>query len=189
MQRQTGFTLVEILFVLVIIAAVMAYALPSYKRTQARAAYDAATGVLVDLGSALQNIKQDLMMQGYSFTQYPLPASSYQLQITGTETANGTDTKEKTLKEFVAISNAATRDTRFAGSLFSFGYMEPFVTEGYKYYAIRGTSATACSNKCRDTGTVACMCKDSLDNSDCYYGAVFLSTGKVKKLEGNNCRS
>ncbi len=185
--KKTGFTLVEVLFVLVIVAAVMAFAVPSYKRTKDRAAYDAATGILVDLGNAVQAMKRDLTMQGYSFSTYPFPASGYHKEVTGDESVS--DVESQTLKSFLSVSTAATRDTRFVGSLFTFGYMEPFTAKGYNYYVIRSTSATVCNTKCRVSGVVACMCKSTLNNSDCYYGAAFLNTGDVKRLEGSSCRS
>ena len=190
MYRRQGFTLVEVLFVLVIIAAIMAYAVPSYRRTKDRAAYEAATGILVDVGSAIQAMKKDLTMQGFNFSLYPLPATAANYkEIVGNETVSDSDVNGKILKEILTTSTAATRDARFVGGLFKFGYLEPFTPKGYHYYAIRGTTATACNNKCRTTGTVACMCKTSLDNSDCYYGAVFLNTGKIQPIEGSSCRS
>ena len=189
MRCQKGFTLVEILFVLIIIAVVMAYAVPSYKRTKDRAAYDAATGILVDLGNAVQAMKRDLTMQGYSFTTYPFPASDYHKVVNGDETLDSSTVENSTLKNFLSISNATTRDTRFVGSLFAFGYMEPFTSNNYNYYVIRSTSANVCNTKCRVSGVVACMCKSSLNNLDCYYGAAFLNTGGVKRLEGNSCGS
>lgn len=190
MHRQKGFTLVEILFVLVIIAGVMAYAVPAYKRTQARAAYDAATGTLVDIGTAIQAMKRDLTMQNYSFTIYPFPANnSAYYQLAGNETV-GDDLSGTTLKQFLSVSTAATRDARFVGSLFKFGYLEPFSNPDYEYYAIRGTSTTVCNSKCRTSGTVACMCKKSgYSATDCYYGAMFLNTGNVQRIDGDNCGS
>ena len=191
MYRRQGFTLVEVLFVLVIIATVMAYAVPSYRRTKDRAAYDAATGILVDVESAIRAMKRDLTMQNYA-SNFP---DSGTKQITGTE---GTvSLNNQTLKTYVgAQSTNAGRDTAFVKGLYTFGYLEPFTPKGYNYYAIRGNNATICNNKCRPLSTetsgesvVACMCKSSLVNTDCYYGAVFLNTGKIRPITGSSCRS
>ena len=62
--RKKGFTLLEILTVLVIVASVMAFGLPAYRRAQEKVAYQAATGLLRDVGASWQLLMQDAAEAG-----------------------------------------------------------------------------------------------------------------------------
>lgn len=56
-MRKRGFTLLEVLIVVVIAVMVSAFAVPSFKRSQARNKNLAATGVLMDLGNAVRQMR------------------------------------------------------------------------------------------------------------------------------------
>lgn len=185
--KKTGFTLVEVLFVLVIVAAVMAFAVPSYKRTKDRAAYDAATGILVDLGNAVQAMKRDLMMQNYP---YNFPTSANYQEFPGS-VSTIINPAEKTLRQYIeSRPSSSEKDNAFKHALYIFNYLEPVYPKNYKYYVVRNNvSANICNSKCTASNLIVCMCKPDYSASDCYYGAMFLSTGDVKRLEGSSCRS
>lgn len=55
MRHTGGFTLLEILIVVVIASSILAFALPAQKRAQNRNRYLAAQGVLMDVSAALQS--------------------------------------------------------------------------------------------------------------------------------------
>ena len=59
-----GFTLIEIMIVVVIAVTVAAFAVPAYKRSMERNKFMAAEGKLIELSSALRNVQQ--MYGGYS---------------------------------------------------------------------------------------------------------------------------
>ena len=53
-MQKKGFTLLEVLIVVVILASVVLFAAPAYKKMQARAQYNAALGTLIQLGEGLR---------------------------------------------------------------------------------------------------------------------------------------
>ena len=59
-----GFTLIEVMIVVVIAVTVAAFAVPAYKRSMERNKFMAAEGKLIELSSALRNVQQ--MFGGYS---------------------------------------------------------------------------------------------------------------------------
>ena len=59
MQKRNGFTLLEVLIVVVIAVSVAAFAVPAYKKTQEKNKYLAAQGVLLDLGTAVRALRAD----------------------------------------------------------------------------------------------------------------------------------
>lgn len=58
-QGRGGFTLLEVLIVVVISVMVTLFAVPMYKKSQDRNRYMAASGVLLDLGNAVRMLKTD----------------------------------------------------------------------------------------------------------------------------------
>ncbi len=63
-MRKKGFTLLEILTVLVIIVVVMSFGMPAYRHAQEKVAYQAATGLLRDVGASWQLLMQDAREAG-----------------------------------------------------------------------------------------------------------------------------
>ena len=59
-----GFTLIEVMIVVVIAVTVAAFAVPAYKKSMDRNKFMAAEGKLIELSSALRNVQQ--MYGGYS---------------------------------------------------------------------------------------------------------------------------
>ena len=59
MKQQKGFTLLEVLIVVVIAVSVAAFSVPAYKKMQDRNRYMAAQGVLIDVGSAIRSFQLD----------------------------------------------------------------------------------------------------------------------------------
>ncbi len=188
MRIKQGFTLVEILFVVIIAAGILAFAVPAYKKSQERAAYESATGILLDLGNAVQSFRMDL---GKDFPQ------SSDKQIAGSEKeANATNLAGKTLAEYIGAVTGDTLDTKAVQALFSYNYLQPFSNSTYQFYAIKGNSSTVCSSRCRKpTGgagstaeVVACMCTSETTSttSGCYYGAIYLSDGTLKRITADD---
>ena len=60
MQNAKGFTLLEIMIVVVIAVSVAAFAVPAYKKAQDRNRYLAAQGVLIDLGNGIKMLREAL---------------------------------------------------------------------------------------------------------------------------------
>ena len=88
-MQKRGFTLLEILIVVIILASVLAFAFPAYKRTQDRNLYTAATGVLIDLGNAVQNFQTDLATFGNPAT-FPTTCEKTQNEWQHPATVSGT---------------------------------------------------------------------------------------------------
>ena len=188
MCGKCGFTLVEILFVVIIAAGVVAFSVPAYKRAVERSTYSKATGTLLDIGNAIQALKRDLVLQNsMSGSGFPLEG---QYQITNF--ALLPNPGAKTIPEQLADTGSmADFDSKFAKALFQYLYLEPFSTaHGYTVYAINGNSSTVCSSRCRKPSTssseiVACLCKEGTTNV-CYFVAVFLEDGTVIRITKKN---
>ena len=189
-----GFTLVEILFVLIIMAGIVAYAVPSYRRAKERSRYEAAQGILVNIGNAIQFLKKDLALhENYTFS-FPTEAASHQMP-------NGTGDLQLgcllTPREYIQSgSSSGQRNNRFAEVLFGAKYLENFNIGGsaYNFYAINegaGTPAVCQKNCVRSAGAttrvVACMCLSSTNNTTgCFYGAKMYEDGKVERFTTSN---
>lgn len=76
-----GFTLIEVMIVVVIAVTVAAFAVPAYKRSMERNKFMAAEGKLIELSSALRNVQQ--MFGGYSCPNITTPEDMYLNQDEG----------------------------------------------------------------------------------------------------------
>lgn len=76
-----GFTLIEVMIVVVIAVTVAAFAVPAYKRSMERNKFMAAEGKLIELSSALRNVQQ--MFGGYSCPKVATPEDMYLNQDEG----------------------------------------------------------------------------------------------------------
>lgn len=83
-----GFTLIEVMIVVVIAVTVAAFAVPAYKRSMERNKFMAAEGKLIELSSALRNVQQ--MFGGYSCPDITTPEDMYLNQDEGVEAARKT---------------------------------------------------------------------------------------------------
>ena len=78
MRTQKGFTLLEVLIVVVIAVSVAAFAVPAYKKSQDRNRYMAAQGALIDLGNGVRALRADLAVDAPSKA---FPTSGYLLSL------------------------------------------------------------------------------------------------------------
>ena len=187
MLRRKGFTLVEILFVLIIAAGIVMFAVPAYKRSKVRARYEAATGILMSAGNAYNNLKQDFENNSHSCAfplhTYELPAQNESGMHAG---------MDETAEDFICgASSASERETRVMSVLYDKKYLDPFVNRSeYRYYVMQTGSmpTTICRGKCSG---VVCMCLPDDKASDpdyaCFYGASFSSDGRVRRIVSNSC--
>ncbi|MBQ3667526.1 MAG: type II secretion system protein [Elusimicrobiaceae bacterium] len=193
MLRRKGFTLVEILFVLVIVAGIVAYAIPAYKRSQERSRYEAAVGTLVSIGNAIESLRKDLSWkENYTFT-FPTGAGSFQMPVNGTVQLGCIDTPSY----FIRTAAAANQNRNFAATLFALNYLEPLASDGYNFYGINEEAGkpTVCGGNCpKPAGSkviapvIACMCQSStIGKSGCFYGARMYATGLIERFKTNSC--
>lgn len=179
MKLKQGFTLVEILFVVIIAAGILAFAVPAYKRAQERGLYEADTGVLMDIGNAIQGLR---MATGSAFPQ----DSSHAKEITSQAVSE--DNSSKTVEQYLQGLSGASFDNKAVKALFLYGYLQAFKTRSdYKFYAISADSTSVCDSRCRKPENaagevVACMCSTSGTENGCYFGAVYLSDGTVRRI-------
>ena len=194
-MQKRGFTLLEILIVVIILASVLAFAFPAYKRTQDRNLYTAATGVLLDLGNAVQNFQTDLATFGNTTS---FPSTCEKTQDDWQHPSAGTapvydDAHFVDLHDMQAVS--------FPYALFARNYIQPIpydyctlaystcgssdacVYKGYIFYLcpVNGSSSDACC----DVDTVACM-QLSPDvtraTGGLYKGARYLRDGTLEQI-------
>ena len=189
-MQKRGFTLLEILIVIVISVSVLAFALPAHKRAQDRNMYSAATGVLMDLGSAVQTLRADLVSQG-NFGSFPSSAQQvhrlYQISSTST-------TSNYYKGGHNALQNMSMTVALYA--LFARGYLQqiPFESctsnhlncsyKGYNFYICppAATNSNCCGNNAR---VVACMTTASgvtRAAGNLYKGARFLRDGSIEQI-------
>lgn len=199
MFTKKGFTLVEILFVLVIMAGIVAYAVPSYKRAKERSRYEAATGTLLNVGNAILSLRRDLATRYEYGVDFP---SSTSFLITNTASSATSASVQvgcnQTSRDFIAAGvQAGSTNQYFVQSLYQFDYLEDFesnIASGYNFYAING-NATVCGNQCRKSDgatsdVVACMCQSSTSGtSGCFYGAKMYVDGTIERFtkSGSEC--
>lgn len=155
-MRAKGFTLLEVLIVVLIAATVAVFSVPAYKKTQEQNQFLAAQGILDSLGSAVLSMRADLSSQGVS----SFPSSASVKVLNSWQTA-GTDYTNAYNKEFSQLTNTGT--TPGLGlALFAKQYMAPIpytdatnsVYKGYVFYVCNGT---ADSNTCCVSNAVACI--------------------------------
>ena len=197
MRRKYGFTLVEVLFVVLIAGSVLAFAVPAYKRMQERGDYHAALGNLLALGNAANSLKRDLKLNtGVSITTVPTSGSYIQYGGTNwaTKAPSTTAEKKQSWNQYV-VSQGTDANTRkaFIWALTEFEYLKPLTnTKGYSFYLLNGTSTNAAVKQCKSPTNsakkpIACMLKSGT-KKDCYLGAVMLEEGSVERLKGTDCK-
>lgn len=182
MIRKSGFTLLEILIVVVIAISITAFAVPAYKKAQERNNFLAAKGILMDLGAGLQGLRGDLVSVGIDINK--IPQSPARVKPLHMATSGGEYTNIN-LTSFLGDLTVTDRNILFA--LFVKGYMQRFEldnNERYKGYALyvcpeNGSGNSAC---CRSSEiTIACMRIDG--GNACYKsnypGAYITKNGEV----------
>ena len=177
MRRKNGFTLVEILIVVVIAASVLMFAVPATKKAQERNKYLAATGVLADIGMAMQALRIDAAMQGSTVVY---PAANHLLAMTATfQTTSTTNYQTSQVSDLASLN-----DTIFPYAIFSHGYMQSIPYDGTNTY--KGYSFTLCPQETStgEANNVVVIMQTS--NSATYQGARFLQDGTIQQISNTN---
>ncbi len=188
MFTKRGFTLVEILFVVMIAAGVLAFAIPAYKKTQARAKYERSLGALDLLGNALVSLQRECTLKGINIS-YCRPADGMSAVTFGGRTA--ADYENTTLN--AALTEAFGNSAKFMDVLANFDFLRKNavpIGADYDLYITYFPSSysgsdTPCSGLCNGENTLACMCATSGD--PCYLGAKYQKDGSVVRLYTNAC--
>lgn len=133
-RRCGGFTLLEVLIVVVIAVLVTLFAVPAYKKSQDKNRYMAASGVLMDLANAARMVKED----------YP------DLDVTvSLANASGACTDELTI---------AANPLLF---MHCHKYLNPVPLTNTQYMGYNFVLSTqgnaSCGNACKPASAVACM--------------------------------
>ena len=169
MKKQKGFTLLEVLIVVVIAVSVAALAVPAYQKTQDRNRYLAAQGVLIDFGNGVRTLQAEVDFQ-FPWTTRNVTSS---LQTTS-------------LDEDAEItrSNAST-------ALFARKYAAPIpfdLSNTYKgyYFSFCPENVASSGNCCQGNKDVVVCMYDSKYKSrptkGQYYGAVYLKDGTIQRI-------
>ena len=194
MCKKFGFTLVEMLFVVVIAAGILVFAVPAYKRVQEKANYNAALGVLLDVNNAVNSLKRDLK-EVASTTSISFPigndtAWSFPVNAAGEPVPLNTPEGFVPADPWNVWLTENMSDDNFWGSLFRFGYLKEIQdTKGYNMHIIHGVAPEEdCRSASLPAGVFvqACMLKAGT-TKDCYKGALLLSDGSVRRIKGNDC--
>ena len=169
MYKQKGFTLLEVLIVVVIAVSVAAFGVPAYKKTQDRNRFLAAQGVLMDIGNGVKMLQADV--------SFDFPTSGQIFQSSW---------QNSYLNPDVAIGswNATT-------ALFARKYMSaiPFDSgnsyKGY-YFSLCPENKASNSNCCANNEeVVACMFDPNYStraSKGQYYGALYLKDGTIQRV-------
>ncbi|MBR2082653.1 MAG: type II secretion system protein [Elusimicrobiaceae bacterium] len=187
MRSKHGFTLVEILFVVLIAAGVIAFSMPAYKRMQERSAYNAATGTLLDVGNAVGSLQRDLKVSTGQFIRIPANGKAVQASSTGSQPSSWSESKS--WNQNVVAQSGDNLTNAFMWALYHFNYLKPIKdATGYQFYIVNNAGASAaCNGLCKASDSskngevIACMCKSGTKNG-CYFGAVFLAGGKIERV-------
>lgn len=180
MRRTTGFTLVEILIVVVIAASVLMFALPASKKAQERNKYLGAVGVLSDLGMAMQSLQTEASMQG-SEVVFPEAGSSATVLSVWQNTSNGSYAD--------ALQNdlASLNSTIFPYALFAHGYLQSIPNEGTGTNIVyQGYSFTLCPSATSDGSVNNVVAIMQTGNSTTYQGARYFRDGTVEQISDTN---
>ncbi len=171
MYPKKGFTLLEVLIVVVIAVSVAAFSVPAYKKMQDRNRYMAAQGVLIDVGSGIRALELD---ENCSFLEDRRP---YLLFI---------GMQEGTLEE-------DEDGPCLPIHLFDKGYVSPIPFDegghsykGYKIYTCGETWQHNSMCLAEDGLRVIAYIQDddyaSRATKGQYYGAVYLEDGTIKRI-------
>ena len=175
-RNKKAFTLVEMLFVVVIAAMVLTFSAYKIKNAKNKGVEQGAIGFLVDLANAKEAMTRDLAMQGVNLNQSLKSHSSANIQITGSTSSVGA----MSLSEY--LSNNSFSAAAFINALAGFGYMDLTIpsVSGYTYYVNIGYDIPS---SCGTLGSipsgvkvVAYMCKTDVR------GWAYLSDGTIREL-------
>ncbi len=160
-KSNKGFTLLEVLIVVVIAVSVAAFGVPAYKKSQERNRYLAAQGVLMDLGNAVRTFRQDLriscMSSGSAGKNFPTSAVLLRSNLQNT-TQEG---------DFCSLTSNAS----MVSAMFTRKYLAPIqfatgtdVYKGYSFYICPQNSSSSSYCCGGDSSVVACTRNTSSSN-------------------------
>ncbi len=146
-MTRKGFTLLEVLVVVMIAAVVTMFAVPAYKKAQDKNKFMAATGVLIDLANGAKMFHAD----------YPAITGNISLTTTSSSSCPETPTSANLLvflKCHKYINNVPLEGNQYMGYNFSM--------------SVNGQAA--CGNACNGSRWWACMSGNSLSSEyQCAY--------------------
>lgn len=136
--KKHGFTLVEVLVVVLIAVLVTLFSVPAYKKMQQRNAYLETTAIVLDLGNGVNLVREQYPKENYTLT--PISASAASATVTD-----------------AALQNSPTSND-LIGWLKKAKYISNFPQGGvYKGYAFSlVSSGSACSLQSWSNATTAC---------------------------------
>lgn len=168
-----GFTLAEMLVVVIIAAAVVVLAVPSFKKTQERARFDAARGNLISLGGAVQALREDLRIAHASCT-YPT-SSSGQIKISKSHLFKGT------INPLNDVKNYCANNDKLSQALFELDYLPNLAfdkdADTYKGYSFYVCGPTATNPECCSASDVV-ACMQSATNTN-YKSARYMEDSRI----------
>lgn len=159
-KSNKGFTLLEVLIVVVIAVSVAAFGVPAYKKSQERNRYLAAQGVLMDLGNAVRTFRQDLKIDCISnkVDVKTFPTTAVQLRSNWQTT-----TQEGDL-------SSLTDDATMGTAMFTRKYLAPIpftsgnTFKGYTFFLCPQTTSSSSYCCGGDSTVVACTRNTSSTN-------------------------
>lgn len=178
-MQKKGFTLLEVLIVVVILAAVVLFAAPAYKKMQARAQYNAALGTLIQLGEGIRMTYEDINLT--YFPEKKVESSFFtsenmsDAENTVWSGVNSNGTSEKFLALAVSRGHMPKLHLGNTNTPFEFYMCNPEADPG---------------DCCQDAEVIACMhipCSRVNSVNKEFSKAYYYQDGHYKRVAGRNC--
>lgn len=181
-MRKKGFTLTEVLIVVVIAITVTAFAVPAYKRTQDKANYTAALGWLMQIGSAVQALRMDMQMEGLSYS-FPVGETSVMV-------SSSWNNADSSVTNALTLGAVGQNNYKLGIALVKRGYLQSIIGDSFRHYAFYVCpTGTAVSTGCcsSESDAVACMYDNGYSNraTKAYWKAIYFNDGTVRRYEGS----
>lgn len=141
---QKGFTLIEVMVTVLIAVLITMAAVPAFKKNQERARYQAAVGVLMELGTAMNMVREDPEAS-------TMPLTSMQIKNNASDFDFSQGLPDVSNHDEVV---AWLQDSKYLGKL----PLENEQYKGYKFYISKsGANCSQTGVTCTSTDAVACM--------------------------------
>ncbi|MBR3631746.1 MAG: type II secretion system protein [Elusimicrobiaceae bacterium] len=151
-QERKGFTLIEVLTVVLIGALVVLFAIPNYRKSQDKNRYLTASGVLMELGNGVNIVREDFPGVDLTSGSVTRGAVFYSGTSPSFEVGSGESVTGTTVISWLVYNNYLT----------SFPIDNSGQYLGYRF-AISTTGAANCS--CNTGEAVACMTGSNANSS------------------------
>ena len=190
MKKRAGFTLLEVLVVVVIVISISAFAVPAYKKAQEHNKYLAAKGVLMSVGSAMQALRGDLANAGRDIEKIGL-------RQLGSQHLRGVVATAEGAQDLSDCCDPVQNSDWMGYLLFGRKYLSPIAFDGlpdsytvhtYKGYyiylcSLKGNANSTCCKANKSENKIACIKKRASKKMDCvnadYPGAYVAEDGTV----------